>query len=191
MKSSIIIRAKDEGKHLARTLNAVLAQRVEPHEVIVIDSGSGDSTCEIAERFQVKLLRMPPEEWGYSHSLNVGAACATGEILVSLSAHCVPVTVNWLESLLRHFDDAAVAGVWGPGARPGRSLPSPKPPTRQLPGEYGVHNRTWGLSNGNSAVRRSLWRRRRTRRGDWKPWLAGTASCTNPQLSFGTRGTGF
>ena len=41
--------------------------------------------------------------------------------------------------------------------RPGRALPEPEPVIIQLPGTYQFENRLWGLSNGNSALRRSLW----------------------------------
>ena len=61
---------------------------------------------------------------GYARALNFGAAVATGEILVCLSAHCPPVGRHWLANLIRHFGDPTVAAVWGPGIRPGRPLPA-------------------------------------------------------------------
>ncbi|MGH9013634.1 MAG: glycosyltransferase family 2 protein [Acidimicrobiia bacterium] len=155
--ASIIIRTKNEERGIAATLDGVFAQSVPPHEVIVVDSGSVDRTLAIAQRYPVRVVHLPPQQWGYGRALNVGAAAATGEILVCLSAHCPAASIDWLASLLRHFDDPTVAGVWGPGIRPGRPLPQPEPPSRQEPGSYDPHNRLWGLSNGNSALRRSLW----------------------------------
>jgi rhamnosyltransferase len=155
--ASIIIRAKNEEKGLATTLEGVFSQSIPPHEVILVDSGSIDGTLEIAQRFPVRILHLPPEQWGYARALNVGAAAATGDILVCLSAHCPPVSRHWLANLIRHFGNPTVAAAWGPGIRPGRPLPPPEPPARQEPGSYDVHNRLWGLSNGNSALRRSLW----------------------------------
>ena len=68
-----------------------------------------------------------------------------------------PVDRNWLEALCAPFDDPDVAAVWGPSLRQGRPLSDPGPPILQQPGSYGFENRTWGLSNANSALRRPLW----------------------------------
>jgi rhamnosyltransferase len=157
LRASIIIRTRNEERALGATLDSVLAQRVPPHEVLVIDSGSTDRTLVVAGRYPVRVLTISPHEWGYARALNRAGSEATGDILVCLSAHCVPVDTDWLGNLLRHFENPRVAGVWGKQLRPGRPLPDPGPPMCQEPGTYGVENRTWGLSNANSAVRRSLW----------------------------------
>lgn len=156
-RASIIIRTKNEERALGATLDAVLAQRVPPHEVLVIDSGSTDGTLAVAGRYPVRILTIPRHEWGYARALNRAASEATGDILVCLSAHCAPVDTDWLGNLVRHFENPRVAGVWGKQVSPGRPLPDPEPAVCQEPGTYGVENRTWGLSNANSAVRRSLW----------------------------------
>jgi rhamnosyltransferase len=159
MRASIIIRTKNEARTLGATLEAVLGQSVAPHEVLVIDSGSTDATVLLASRYPVRILRIRPQEWGYARAINRAAADATGDILVCLSAHCVPIDADWLGNLLRHFDDPSVAGVWGRQLRPGRPLANGAVLSRQEPGSYGMHNRTWGLSNANAAVRRALWQR--------------------------------
>jgi glycosyltransferase involved in cell wall biosynthesis len=156
-RASVIIRTKNEQAGLGATLEAVLGQNHRPHQVLVIDSGSRDRTLEIARRYPVCTLSIPPAEWGYSRALNRAAAHAHGEVLVCLSAHCLPVDERWLGNLLRHFDDDRVAGVWGPQLRPGRGVPPVGPPIRQWPGDYGYSQRAWGLSNANSALRRCLW----------------------------------
>jgi rhamnosyltransferase len=158
-RASLLIRTKNEERAIGATLDAVLAQRVAPYEVLVIDSGSTDRTLRVAGRYPVRILTIPPHQWGYARALNWAASEATGDILVCLSAHCVPVDPDWLGNLLRHFENPRVAGVWGAQLRPGRPQPDPGPPLCQEPGTYGVENRTWGLSNANSAVRRSLWER--------------------------------
>lgn len=156
--ASVIIRTKNEEAMLGWTLERVFAQQPPPHEVIVIDSGSTDDTLAIAARYPTRILTIAPEEWNYSRALNRAAAQATGEILVCLSAHCRATNRSWLANLLRHFDDPLVAGVWGPNLRPGRLAPQPGSALRQVAADYNVTTRTWGLSNANSAVRRSLWR---------------------------------
>ncbi len=153
--ASIIIRTKNEAKYLASTLDAILDQTQRPHEIFIIDSGSADDTIEIARRYPVRILTIEPERWNYSRAINIAAAHATGEVLICLSAHCRPIDEHWLASLTQHLTDPTVAGVWGPGYQPGREVPHPGLAERQL--TYGPENRSWGLSNSNSAIRRSLW----------------------------------
>lgn len=155
--ASIIIRTKNEAAHLGATLEQLLAQETQPHEIIVIDSGSTDRTVEIAERYPTIVMHIKPEEWNYSRAINRAAARATGEFLLCLSAHCRPVHTDWLDRMLGHFSDPDVAGVWGPGLKPGSEVPVATPPERQLPGSYTPAGRSYGLSNANSAIRRSLW----------------------------------
>lgn len=156
--ASILIRTLNEEAELAATLDAVFAQADPLHEVFIIDSGSTDRTLTIARRYSVTIIEIPQEEWSYPGALNVGATAATGEILVCLSAHCLPVGPEWLGSLLRHFDDERVAGVWGPSHRPNRPLP-PGAPMRHEHGSYTIETRMWGMSNANAALRRALWGR--------------------------------
>jgi Glycosyl transferase family 2 len=158
LTASVIIRTKNEERALGGTLERVLGQRVAPLEVIVIDSGSTDRTLEIAQKSGARLMTISPEEWGYARALNRAAAAARGDVLVMLSAHCLPVDEDWLGYMLRHFDDATVAAVAGTQLAPRRRRPVPGPPTRQLPGTYNRDNWTWGLSNANGAVRASLWK---------------------------------
>jgi rhamnosyltransferase len=155
-RASVLIRTKNEARGIGATLDAVFSQSLPPHEVLIIDSGSHDQTLEIARPYPVKILTMSPKGWSYSRALNVGAREATGDFLVCLSAHSPPAGDDWLANLLRHFDDPSVAAVWGPRSprdpaeRTGRLI-------RQEPGSYTFETRHWGLSNHNSAFRRSLW----------------------------------
>jgi rhamnosyltransferase len=155
--ASILIRTKNEAHSLSATLDAVFDQDLPPHEVFVIDSGSRDTTLEIAARYPVRIKEIPQREWSYSKALNIGASEATGEFIVCLSAHCPPIRRDWLSNLTRHFDDPRVAAVWGPNLSPGRHVPSYGPPVRQEPGTYNVQTRMFGLVNSNSALRRALW----------------------------------
>lgn len=130
---------------------------MQPHEVIVIDSGSTDETLTIAKRYPVVLLEMTPEKWSYPRALNIAATHATGEILVCLSAHSIPWDGEWLARLVAHFDDERVAAVWGQELNPSRIRPTAGEIVRQTKGLYKAENRSWGMSNANSALRRSLW----------------------------------
>ena len=153
-RASVIIRTKNEARSIGATLDAVFSQSIPPHEVFIIDSGSRDQTLQIASRYPVKLLTMSPKGWSYPRALNFGAREAAGEFLVCLSAHSPPVDEHWLENLLGHFDDPSIAAVWGP-RHPNAAAKSGL--VRQEKGSYTVEAPQYGLSNHNSALRRSLW----------------------------------
>jgi rSAM/selenodomain-associated transferase 2 len=80
---SIIIPALDEEKALPATL-ARLADQTCEREVIVVDGGSSDATCAIAEAIPgVQLLRAPR---GRALQMNAGARAARGDWLLFLHA---------------------------------------------------------------------------------------------------------
>ncbi len=81
---SVIIPALNEEASLPATLSAAL--KAGPHEVIVVDGGSGDRTVEIARRHETIVLAAPP---GRARQMNRGAAAATGEFLLFLHADTI------------------------------------------------------------------------------------------------------
>jgi rSAM/selenodomain-associated transferase 2 len=83
MRISIIIPTLNEEACLGETLRRLTAEA--PHEVLVVDGGSTDATCRIAAG-GARLLRGPR---GRAAQMNLGAAHATGEVLVFLHADCV------------------------------------------------------------------------------------------------------
>lgn len=114
MQASVIIRAKNEARFIGETLEAVFTQEgVDGFEVIIVDSGSTDGTLEIVRTFPVRLIQIPPEEFTYGRSLNLGIREACGEFVVSLSAHSLPAHKYWLACLLEPFAEKRVAGVYG------------------------------------------------------------------------------
>jgi glycosyltransferase involved in cell wall biosynthesis len=115
MKASIVIRSKNEERFIGAVLQRVLAQEfAEPYEVVVLDSGSQDHTCEIVRSFPVHLETIPPEQFTFGSALNCGARIARGEYVVFLSAHCLPRDRRWLYELLAPLDlNPLVAATYG------------------------------------------------------------------------------
>jgi len=81
MNVSVIIPALNEEQTIGATLRELI--RLQPHEIIVVDGGSGDRTREIAEEFSVQVL---PSERGRARQMNNGARRATGDWLLFLHA---------------------------------------------------------------------------------------------------------
>ena len=76
---SIIIPVLNEAANLPRVIAST--QPSDNIEVIVVDGGSTDHTCQVAAEHGVQVINSP---LGRSKQMNLGAAAATGEILLFL-----------------------------------------------------------------------------------------------------------
>lgn len=112
-KVSIIIRSYNEEQHIGRLLHGITLQNLTDHEVILVDSGSTDSTVSIAEQYGVQIVHIPKDEFSFGRALNRGCAVAQGEILLFASAHVYPLRRDWIETLIAPFADPAVAVCYG------------------------------------------------------------------------------
>ncbi len=117
---SIIIPTKNEEKNIKRCLEAILKQKIQANnEIIIIDSGSTDDTVTIIKEFQIKekqnikLFEILSEDFGHGKTRNMGADLANGNYLVFLNADAFPVDENWLSQLIDGFNkENNIAGVF-------------------------------------------------------------------------------
>lgn len=154
---SIIIRTKNEERWITACLHAVFSQRHRDFEVILVDNESTDRTVEKAKQFRLAKV-VTCTDYRPGKALNAGIREAHGEFIVCLSGHCIPVNEHWLEHLLRNFEDAGVAGVYG------RQEPmafTPDTDKRDLVLLFGmdrkVQRKDSFFHNANSMIRRALW----------------------------------
>jgi rhamnosyltransferase len=109
--------------YLERILSQLRLQEVDGEfEVLVIDSGSTDSTLEIVRRFpEVRLHEIPNEEFGHGRTRNLAARLARGEFVAYLTHDAVPTTSRWLAELIAPFaiDQRIVAVMGKQVPRPG------------------------------------------------------------------------
>ena len=86
----------------------------------LVDNGSTDRTIDraLAGFDDIKILAL--EKYNPSVALNIGVAASSCDYCVCLSAHCVPESDLWLESLVAPLrDDQQIAATYG------RQLPLP------------------------------------------------------------------
>ena len=158
MNCSLVIRAYNESAHLPRLLEGISQQTVKDVEVILVDSGSTDSTVAIAESYGARVVGIRPEEFTFGRSLNLGVREATRDLVVIASAHVYPVYPDWLESLLRPFDDPQVGLVYGKQRGPDFAKFSEQQIFHQwYPDLSQPRQPTAFCNNANAAIRKSLW----------------------------------
>ena len=117
---SVVIVALNEERTIGRTIGAI---RPIAREIIVVDSGSSDSTVAIAESFGAKVVH---QEWlGYAAQKNFAMSLATQNWILSLDADEVmtPLLVSEISELLEsesanNFDGFFVPRVLYIGDRP-------------------------------------------------------------------------
>jgi glycosyltransferase involved in cell wall biosynthesis len=159
----ILVRTLNESELIGTCIETLLRQSTRHEvEILVVDSGSTDSTVEIAESHGVTVMHVRPGDFDYSKALNVGIEELHSELVVSLSAHAIPLDERWVETMTAPFEDPSVAGVTC------RQVPWPDAPWREVQrlrrifgparAVYSRDSRE-GLvfSNAASCVRRSVW----------------------------------
>jgi glycosyltransferase involved in cell wall biosynthesis len=82
---SVVIPAYNAAGHLHRAIDSVLRQTLQPREVLVVDDGSCDATCQIAAQYcNVQLIRQAHR--GAAAARNAGIRASRGEIVAFLDA---------------------------------------------------------------------------------------------------------
>jgi len=166
MDVSIVIRTQNEAEFIDKTLANVEEQSFSgSYEVIIVDSGSTDSTLDIIKNYNVRIIQIRQDEFTYGRSLNVGASKARGAFIVNLSAHALPRDKEWLTNLVSGFENPDVAGVYGRQLCIGRLNPFEAMRNERFFGQeritFSTKNkrmlRQVHFSNSNSAVRRKVW----------------------------------
>ncbi|MHB8779479.1 MAG: glycosyltransferase family 2 protein [Anaerolineales bacterium] len=158
MNCSIIIRAYNEDKHIRRLFEGIKQQTVKDVDVILVDSGSTDSTVAVAESYGARVVHIPSAEFTFGRSLNYGIEEAKREFVVIVSAHVYPVYPDWLETLLRPFQDDKVALTYGKQRGPDFAKFSEQQIFHQwYPDVSRPKQSTAFCNNANAAIRKSLW----------------------------------
>ena len=158
---SVVIRTFNEEKFLPALLDALNRQVFRDFESIVVDSGSMDSTRQIASKKADKLLPIESHDFTFGHSLNVGIEAAAGKYIVIVSAHTLPFNENWMGKLIDPLRDANTAMVYGRQLGGKTSKFSEVQDMRRTFGPEGAVLRPpkFCANNANSAIRKDLWQK--------------------------------
>jgi len=176
---SLVIRAHNEERHIGRLLKGISHQTLTNVETILVDSGSTDQTLKIAGEYPVKILHIQPRDFTFGRSLNMGIAETSHERVVFASAHVYPVYPDWLERLIKPFEDPKVAICYGKQRGDEKTHFSEQQIFTSWYPDLSISRQTHPFcNNANAAIRRSLWEQRpydETLTGledlDWAVWV--------------------
>jgi len=112
VRFSVVIPAYNAAWIIADCLRAVFQSAFTDFEVIVVDDGSTDETAEIARRFPCTVLAAPAQS-GPATARNIGAAAASGDILVFIDSDVLikPESLSAIDSAFR--DEPEMAALFG------------------------------------------------------------------------------
>jgi len=110
---SVIIPTFNEEENIAQCLVSLSHQTVprNEYEIIVVDGGSKDASCEIARKYADKVFIQTSKKVGGAR--NDGVMVATGEIVATTDADCI-LPPDWIARIRKDFSDPKVAQIFGP-----------------------------------------------------------------------------
>ena len=117
-EASVFIPAFNAGAAFEVVLNAVASQVCTfEFDVLVIDSGSSDQTCDLVRKFagrNVRLETIPNSEFQHGRTRNLGIRNTDGRYVAILTQDAMPKDEHWLQNLIGGFAQGdRVAGVIG------------------------------------------------------------------------------
>jgi len=157
---SIVFRSLNEEKWFGGALAACHAQQCDGFdmEIVLVDSGSTDRTLEIAEDYAVRIFHIKKSEFTFGRSLNIGCEAATGNILVFISAHCIPSHDRWLNNLITPLAAGTVDYVYGKQIGHDVTRYSEHQVFAQYYGEANkIPQSDLFCNNANAAITKELW----------------------------------
>ena len=159
---SIVMRSFNEGWALRETLPALESQTWHAWELVVIDSGSTDGSCDLIRQFKpVHFVQIKPQEYNPSRVLNHGMELARSEYVIFLNADATPQGCDWLGPLAKALFDPCTAAVFG------RQIPRPNCPAvyaHDYERCFGAERESsrWNhfFSMVSSGLRKDIWSKR-------------------------------
>ncbi len=141
MRASVVIPTLNEAGNIGQTL--VQVRRAGECQIVVVDGGSSDRTCEIARSYADLVLSSLR---GRGRQMNVGAQAAAGEVLLFLHADTV-LPQGFPEMLAQALaDQKVVAGRFDV------LLDAPGWPFRVIETFMNLRSRLTRISTGDQAI---------------------------------------
>lgn len=110
---SVVIPTFNEEENIAQCLVSLSHQTLprSEYEIIVVDGGSKDKTCEIAKKYADKVFTQTSRKVGGAR--NDGVKEVKGDIIATTDADCI-LPPGWIKRISEDFRDPEVVQLYGP-----------------------------------------------------------------------------
>nr|WP_319375866.1 glycosyltransferase [uncultured Methanoregula sp.] len=110
---SVVIPTFNEEENIAQCLVSLCHQTIprNEYEIIVVDGGSKDATCEIARKYADKVFTQTSKKVGGAR--NDGVKEAKGDIIATTDADCI-LPRDWIQRIGEDFKNPAAVQLYGP-----------------------------------------------------------------------------
>ena len=104
--STIAILSRSDPDRLVGLVGAIMRQSVLPTEILVIWNGP-DAVPALGAMSGVRLIRIPPHQFGHGRTRNLALRETSTEVLTLLSDDACPADEHWLKALLAPFVESS------------------------------------------------------------------------------------
>jgi len=114
MKISLVVTVLNEEPSIAALLESIIQQEKKPDEMIIVDGGSNDKTCDIIKSYQkiYKYIILYEFKTTRSEARNIGIQASKGDVIVTTDAGCF-AEKHWIKKITEPFKDKKVDLVAG------------------------------------------------------------------------------
>jgi cellulose synthase/poly-beta-1,6-N-acetylglucosamine synthase-like glycosyltransferase len=186
---TVIVPTRDRSAMIAECVRSLLALDYPELQILIVDQSSTDETVRAVEAIaredlRLQVLRTPSN--GASIARNLGACASTAEIVAYTDDDCI-VDPQWVQNLVREFEDPRVALVHGrvlaaPDERRTGTELAYKPVEGRF--EYAGRVPPWYVGHGaNMAIRRAAL----LEVGGFDPLLGAGGhfgACEDPDMTY-------
>lgn len=109
---SIIVPTLNPGTHVPELRDALLRQRLQPLEVLIVDSSSNDGSPAHWKKAGFRVLDIERTDFNHGATRNLGARNCQGSIIVFMTQDAVPADERWLESLISPIASGEAAATY-------------------------------------------------------------------------------
>ena len=135
---SVYIPCYNAERTIGACIASLLAQRLRPDEILVIDDGSTDRSQNLVRRFPGVTLIAHPKNLGLATARNTGLRESKGDLVASIDSDCA-ADPQWLATLVKAmFADPTLLGVAGSVAEVERITMADRWRARHMKQHYGM-----------------------------------------------------
>ncbi len=114
MKITVMMVAYNAENYIEQCINSILSQTCQDFELLIIDDGSTDSTCEIISKISNPHIRVYKNKHDYIGSLNIGLSLSYGEYIARMDADDIMDQCRLEKQLaiMNKYPDIDVCATW-------------------------------------------------------------------------------